>query len=710
MFRTTQYNAYLRARTSIWCQNTYVTTNLFIIAFIALVFSACQSPVSNFCTSCGAQIDKKANPNSLVNPYDKEASRLTRGVGLDYTSMNITVFNPTEFPRTEYLIFGSEDSLGQLSYAQLPKSFLNVGRVSVPRYFDGEVAILAEDSSPFTAHPAIISTLSKGLEFKIWCNGESASLAPVQNLVSHSRVRIDLFRARTTSCIAELITYTFHNQPGVRFELAVFAESFSTPSLLFNVKFSLEGAGAGNVYNVMRYADPGNLVNRVWDDSAGALFHGHMLFFDEQTLLDPVQSTTMLAQYKQPLYGKTRWTRWGAWESRPPAVPRIEVLVEYTKRFNLPYWDPLAHVGGELGNKMPADTGDQGGFGTWKNIMTVGSESAALMYLDALAVCREFARPVNYFELDGSHVEKIEHPRWFTWSQRTHWHGGVSTDRLYRTHNYSAPNGWLGYDRQHDTSMAIANQVLLNGSMASMRWLNRKAEAYLAGETVPSLYGYLSINSADGGGRGWGRPLLGMLYTWMATGDNALLERVNLRVKEIFDPLYRAANNNLAGPMRVIRLISGDARVLGGRTGWIVWEDCIAVMGMDAMHKALSERNLYPESVAILEKAIWEVGKTIVNHGWMKDRFQLVNHYFWDGTGVPHDDALYSDPFYVASADGTDYKSWALPTMEAVYKRCDTYGDPVTKAKALQYINLIKGLNRPYERQYMGVLGAQNLP
>lgn len=613
--------------------------------------------------------------------------------------MRVTTYNSTSFARSEWVLFGSNGPGNVLE--TFPRSFLNVGKITIPAMYEGEVDIDPDtDPNPFTFHSAIPEAFAAGLQLAVTVNGSRTYFSPVKNLAQNNRCRIDLLRARTPDAIIELITYTFHKQCIVKYELAVFCESLITPQKALNITFDVIGA-EGRIYNVMRFADAQSLIHTTMDDTAGRLYHGSLMFINESVLANSTESSTVAANFTAPLYAMTPWAQWGPWAAPTVRVDRPEVITEFLQAAGKPYWQTLGHFGGEIGNMASGDTGDQGGFGPWKSTIPIGAGNAATLYFDLLRTSQEFCRPVNYFELNGDPVTSLAHPQWHTWSQRTHWHSGVSPDRLGRLHNGNLVSAWTGYDRQHDTTSAIANMVILLGSYACKRWIERKIESELSGETVPSIHGSTALNDIEGGGRGMGRPMVSAVHMWMATGDNRILNRMALRIKECLFPHYNTTNNN-SGTMKVMRIITGDARAMGGRPTWIVWEDTIGVMGLDAMYKALQETNIHTEILPQLDDIIWNVSRTYTMHGWMKDRLQQVYFYVWDGSGNPIPDTSYNDPNLVQPGDGTDVRYWGIPALSAAYTRAIARGDQVVANLAINYIRQLVPTKSTYARTYLG--------
>ena len=274
----------------------------------------------------------------------------------------VHVLNPCRYPRTQWVMYGAQEAQEVLQ--ELPRSWINIARVEVPANYVGEVHALPPLAAtvPFALHPAVKAMFDRGFEPWFECNGERKPLQLVRLLADHMRLKIALWRGRTTHGICELITYTWHGQAAIPFELSVYCESKDQHWRPMIYSFGLtktEGVGLR-----LRHADPAHLLETDrMADGQGRRWFGSLLCYDKKTLDDPVQGPSLRAEEAFPLLAMATWKTWGPWQTKPLDLPKAlqrKILVEKSNR---PFGQPFGHFGW-IGNKRCGDTGFQQCFGS----------------------------------------------------------------------------------------------------------------------------------------------------------------------------------------------------------------------------------------------------------------------------------------------------------------------------------------------------------
>lgn len=234
------------------------------------------------------------------------------------------------------------------------------------------------------------------------------------------------------------------------------------------------------------------------------------------------------------------------------------------------------------------DWAESGQYGLAANSGTTGAQNdfGATKMLPALhgypewipaahrSACFEAKRPGDFRDGGGAPQNPWEHPRHVTWSNYTHWHTGVSKDRLGKEgENPKFGGGWIGPDRQHWSNNYLCGAYLLTGDRALLACIEKQARAILSGETI--VAGWSTSNA--GASRGIGRTLeaAGWIDRCLDPGSHlqlALRERIKQRLEQVIEPQTR----DYAGFLGRVR----DARVLGGVEAVRPWEDALGIMGL----------------------------------------------------------------------------------------------------------------------------------
>jgi len=563
----------------------------------------------------------------------------------------LKVFNPTPHVRTQYILYGHHDPANVVM--KLPRSYINVAKVTVPSNHDGEANIAPEGNEPFDLGAAFKDISKKGWRLSLNINNEVKIFEAPLLLVDHSRVKIYIGRMRYSNAVVELITYVFHQANYIKYELTIYCENKTQFRTNINAKLAVVGQEK-YITNIIRHGYPDKLLdNQPMIDGQGRRFMGVLFFHNEKLLKDEVEKETLLAEYEYPLYGVARWAWWGPWKEK------FELPAGYSNRIHADkartnYYPALNHFGW-LNNKRPADTGFQQDFAPFSHLDTVLSYSAKNMYADQLIVNQEACRPTHFFEENLALVSQRNHPKFVVWDERYHYHKVVSEDQLGRTYDTEFnENDWHGADFQHNSATFLAEDFLLNGMMGSLIELRHKTEKLIAGLTLPSAYPRWSTNNPLIGREG--RTYLSIVYVWLCTGDKRLVSHVAQHIRELLEPEW--VGKTAIGPIKPTRVLDDPRTGIPG-PAWIIWEDAIFVMGSDALREVMRESQIY-DVEQILKNIIWQVGKSVVTYGFHPETGRIGIAMRWD-SGLPINDYNNKDLF--TGSEGTAYGVWALPCL-----------------------------------------------
>lgn len=253
-------------------------------------------------------------------------------------------------------------------------------------------------------------------------------------------------------------------------------------------------------------------------------------------------------------------------------------------------------------------------------------------------------RPMHYRELDGSSVVQANHPNWWTWSQLTHWHCSVSSDRLGKPCPVPAHNthGFTGKDDQHVSS---------NGLFAAVAAFDWPAYRQLISDEIDVAMANVRLlpPQQPGAPRAVGRRMLADSNRWILTGREDVWETLVVGFGEMahrmsFAPL---PDFRLQGPPIT------DARVLVDAAGEpvpaiVVWQEGLTIGGLAAGWAAHRYRRFVglpelPDTQAIGDQLVG-IGTTLVRHYFAEgnDGWQFFLNVAWDGS--PPDPAVIGAP------------------------------------------------------------------
>lgn len=277
--------------------------------------------------------------------------------------------------------------------------------------------------------------------------------------------------------------------------------------------------------------------------------------------------------------------------------------------------------------KTPSQTGDQEDFGATKGTYVVTEKDPRHIRVLQYGVYAELFRGVNLYESTGLPLVTASHPQWVTWSGVTHYHMGVSPDRLGKSSVGPAGNGWEGYDDEHRSQNNMAAYLALTDDPMMIDQMAMQLEVDLAS------YRQRFPQYGQGAARAQGRllqafsqlasvasPWVGRRGTWID------MIKYRLQASSTLPPM------NVTGPMKVLAWGGPDGRkqvyTPEGQLGpWAsMWEHGLAVVGIYTTVKLMPENTVAAEVLRKLCETLKQFA------------------FIWDGARfITVDDVLYSN-------------------------------------------------------------------
>lgn len=593
-------------------------------------------------------------------------------------------------------------------------------RVDVPPLSEQQLTLLAGRATP---SPQRIDMPAAELEVVVRHDGRVARAAPtrVRDLEKNAFRRVELRRARVgdSGLVAELIVTAWRDQRHADVSLAVYFSDPDTADMQRRVEeLSVECRGMALV---LRHGGYLGMSQRTTPYGSRSVLLRDRAIGDGQGLRrvgvlvppltgDKDADDTLRANAVAPVLTATSWRRaeaFGPFGVVPPPPPWLRgdaLRVHFARRHKVfvqreaPGGDPFGVFAHGL-QRMAGQTGDQADFGTCKLSAVAWTGVPSMLLEVELSVLQEACRPVHFFEADGAPVDPARHPDWVVWSGRTHWHGGVSEDRLgkplpepsHETH------GWTGKDRQHWSSNYLAAYALLTGAHWARRELENEARLFLAGQTLDPR----RTTSNTGAPRGAGRTLLAAAWNLCVSGDERLARRMDARTDQIH--VRQWAGRGLArDQVRPMGVSAPDGRLLRGEHPfWNPWQDALAAVGFAAQHRMTGNANarLLAEALAC----------NVVRHGWLVDErgSEVGMAIRWqDGRPFSESEWRSRDDTLAQWGFGTSFSEWSVGALEIARVAAARDGDDQLRDKAAGIQASMRGARRrpPADYPYLSGL------
>lgn len=276
--------------------------------------------------------------------------------------------------------------------------------------------------------------------------------------------------------------------------------------------------------------------------------------------------------------------------------------------------------------KRTGATGAQPDFGIEKGAqLTLGDPRAALTWHYHT---QEPLRPMHYRDEAGAPIDPEAgsgdpSTRWVTWSQQTHYHCGVSTDRLGKPCPKQPTNahGWTGKDDQHKSSNSLAATV------AAFDWPAHRA--LIRDEVVVGLANVRFLSGqSPGAARAIGRRMLADTNAFLLTGVEKTWARLVVwHGTNALEKSLRGPPIGIGGASMHVQETKTDARLLLDNLGnpvecVVVWQHGLELIGLTAAW----ETHLYRQRIGLptvpgtadLADLISGIATTLVRHAFAR--------------------------------------------------------------------------------------------
>tara|TARA_S200002703_G_scaffold128763_1_gene115585 strand:+ start:79 stop:2112 length:2034 start_codon:yes stop_codon:yes gene_type:complete len=604
--------------------------------------------------------------------------------------------------------FGARWSDGTVRYARLLARLELAAETTAVHYLvDGQL----QNEEPFAYSPRVIAGAgADGMTLGIKVDGDWEWNQFNTNLIvlEDGRLRkVFQSRSRMGNFVADMKFYISSRQQLVKFELAItgsnpdnelYVYPFEDIRLLVGGKslFNIRGAARRGVEPVEPHRDYHLMRNNSFGDGQKQVWYGEIM--PDIDVHDMEQISNGLAALNFPLYGMSRdWNAtkaYGALASIQEATSPHgwEVVDNNYHNFNQymnetgNYWSTYL-----LGlAKTAGQTGAQRDFGCIEGAEVIDLAAAELLDAYLFMATAQTKRPGHYYESDASPVRHVNHPQWVTWDGRTHWHTGVSSDRLGK----NAPqmgnphHGWFGKDWQHHSSNLLSMAALMTGSYMLKDEADTEMELYYAGFTLPSQYHGWSTSGIRAP-RGFGRTHHAMCNHYLLTGreeiKDHMLDRFREAVMAQWDGATAAVVKNWSHVL--------DPRVLNGlHTGWVPWNETLGFVGIVALYNVTQDEDVKDLMV--------EWGNTIVQYGWRATRSgstlvnaQLGGGVRWFPGGEALTPAQYLNPEFFQHAGG-GLQLWGTPAIKVIAGHPSMFGQ-AESSLAQEYLSFQRGNYTP---------------
>lgn len=287
----------------------------------------------------------------------------------------------------------------------------------------------------------------------------------------------------------------------------------------------------------------------------------------------------------------------------------------------------------------PGATGDQEDFGAVKGTYVVVGREPKALHMLAYSVYADCYRPGAGFYEGGQPLDPDAHPDWWVWSDYTHYHPGVSRDRLGKTaSSFGFPNlgatGFNGYDDQHRSQNNLCAVLAL--------WDDPLAESLIKMRSIPEQK---MMRGRVGATRAVGRLSGAWSQYVLLLDDGVERDRFINRINEKLATVLANSDLNAPGPVKVIAHGGPDPRkqvyyppghAQAGELAqfWSVWEHGLYSVGTYNLWKATGHQHALD--------ALKQVCATVVEFALFSEMgsWFLVDDMVWLAGGAALDPSL----------------------------------------------------------------------
>lgn len=621
--------------------------------------------------------------------------------------------------RTAWQPFGARWPDGSLRQA------LCLFDLELPALGERRIELVAGEPAPLPTEAIAMPTAEITFVAKIGDVEHRAVAERIEDLEANALRRVELRRTRigTSGLVVELLVTAWRDQPHAWIDVAVFFSDPTSPAMQCSLtELAIECRGMalvlrhpGRLGIEQRTNEHGSrtvlLTNNVIGDGQGLRRTGVLVppLRGDGALADRTAKAACVA----PPLAACSWQQSGAFGPfglvpPMPAWLQVDAIRHHFAARHAAFvagdrgrGDPFAAFPHGL-SVFPGQTGDQNDFGTVK-LSTVAASGLPSFLLEVeVSVLQEGCRPVHFFEANGAPVEPKDHPQWIVWSGRTHWHPEVSKDRLGKPvpEPPAEFHGWCGKDREHWSSNYLGAFALLTGAHWARRELENEARLYLAGQTLdPSL-----STSHAGAARGAGRTGLAASWNVLATGNDALRQRMSERIDRIYWPEWNGRSLP-ADHVRPMNVCDPDPRqLLGKHRYWNPWQEALAAVGFGAVHRVTGNDKA--------RELAEELAINVVRHGWRLDarECRVAQAMQWqDGVPLSAAQLAANDETIVGWGYDTAFSDWALPACEIARVAAAARSDTAIAERAAAIQTRMRASRRPPPKEWPDLGGIDRL-
>ena len=326
---------------------------------------------------------------------------------------------------------------------------------------------------------------------------------------------------------------------------------------------------------------------------------------------------------------------------------------------------------------QPGATGDQEDFAATKGTYCVSGHDPRHIRALQFSAYADCFRGFMHYE-DEKPLDLSRHPDWVTWSGTTHWHTGVSPDRLGKQSDGWRPRaatGWSGYDDQHRSQNTLAALMGLTDDPLAYDIMRHHLTVDLAAVRVRHP------QNGAGSGRAQGRVAGAFAHLLtLADGDDRAKLDTLLQVRmtaSATNPLITNAN----AAVRILAVNGADGRkdVRDAQGNliptWSVWEHGLSAVGMYNAWKAKGD----PQILSTLQTFL----RTVVNEALFQEAgaWYLCDDMGWYGGNPAPNPPSLSSPHHIVDPGLTGTTGWAFFAILIAAEVLDPQSAEVAKAK-----------------------------
>lgn len=574
--------------------------------------------------------------------------------------VQILVSNPTRYTRRETVQFGCplDVTEGEILHVT-PGAQVRTAVVEVAPFASGYQELVEVEPHDCGGVPS--------MELTYFEDGKPYPFAFEEALAGNDQLSVNVFKALAPGSVGRLVLYTTPGEPWARYSFMSTIVSLNVAEVAKAIGFEIDSGPGGVTYDRLRGTDTkrwysvenasqeedGLLRDATSVVSEGVHLQGTMIAAAE----DPELLSTALALAAWDLVTAGDWRAgWGPWNTIPQGS-HSDRSTSFGMRDHL----------GVILLKGPGTTGDQFGFGFWKHLDVIEKGNGFALDHDRWAVGKEACRPIFWLDADGGWPKKSEHPRFKSWSEKPHWHTGVSPDQFRRIGTVAHYVGWVGMDEEHMTCSYLKEDFFLRGSFLTLLLLRQKA------------FMLKTQGRWSGTGRALGRTGLTAWDCYQATGDEELLHdmknRLVPRIKKNWEDINGTKiadiplNPTALDRPWATRIIYDDPHTGIPGAEWVVWEDAITVPALDKLSELFADPELALLTY-LLGASICQFG---INNGEGGDG-KILKAIKWNG-GAP------VGPMK-ASSRQTNYHAWGYGAWAVTARVALSFGDTPMAGRA----------------------------